>query len=140
MGLNAWLLDRDVPRVARVIASARRRGRLARGLLRELRWPRRSRERPEPIADNSFLIEEAYNQEAGVVQHISTFVRPDGGGAWAYSFTQEWPFPGMRHQLSYTIPVLHDRARGTGLGDIAPQLPLPARGRWRRRPPRGPPR
>ena len=27
------------------------------------------------IQDNSFLIEEAYNQEANVVQHISTFSR-----------------------------------------------------------------
>ena len=34
------------------------------------------------IADNSFLVEEAYNQEAGVVQHVSTFSRPEGGGAW----------------------------------------------------------
>ena len=25
------------------------------------------------IQDNSFLVEEAYNQEAGIVQHISTF-------------------------------------------------------------------
>jgi hypothetical protein len=74
---------------------------------------------PEPIADNSFLIEEAYNQEAGVVQHISTFTRPDGGGAWGYSFTQEWPFRGMRHQLSYTIPVVNEEGNGTGLGDIA---------------------
>ena len=74
---------------------------------------------PAPIADNSFLIEEAYNQERGVVQHISTFARADGGGAWAYSFTQEWPFRGMRHQVSYTVPVLHDDGAGTGLGDIA---------------------
>ena len=74
---------------------------------------------PEPISDNSFLIEEAYNQEAGVVQHISTFARPDGGGAWAYSFTQEWPFRGMTHQLSYTVPVLNESGTGTGLGDIA---------------------
>jgi len=29
----------------------------------------------EPIEDNSFLIEEAYNQEAGVVQHISNLDR-----------------------------------------------------------------
>jgi hypothetical protein len=72
-----------------------------------------------PIADNSFLIEEAYNQEAGVVQHISTFARPDGGRAWAYSFTQEWPFRGMRHQLSYTLPVLNESGIGTGLGDVA---------------------
>ncbi len=73
----------------------------------------------EPIADNSFLIEEAFNQERGVVQHISTFARPDGGGAWACTFTQEWPLTGMRHQLSYTVPVLHDEVAGTGVGDIA---------------------
>jgi hypothetical protein len=72
-----------------------------------------------PIADNSFLIEEAYNQEAGVVQHISTFARPDGGGAWAYSFTQEWPFRGRAHQLSYTVPVLNEAGNGTGVGDVA---------------------
>jgi len=72
-----------------------------------------------PIADNSFLIEEAYNQEAGVVQHISTFARPDGGGAWGYSFTQEWPLRGMKRQLSYTIPVQQEDGSGTGLGDVA---------------------
>jgi hypothetical protein len=72
-----------------------------------------------PISDNSFLIEEAYNQEPGVVQHISTFARPDGGGSWAYSFTQEWPFRGSTHQLSYTVPVLNESGNGTGLGDIA---------------------
>jgi len=74
---------------------------------------------PSPISDNSFLIEEAYNQEPGVVQHISTFSRPDGGGAWAYSFTQEWPFRGSIHQLSYTVPLLSQSGAGTGLGDIA---------------------
>lgn len=72
-----------------------------------------------PIADNSFLIEEAYNQEPGVVQHISTFSRPDGGGAWSYTFTQEWPLHGMKRQLSYTIPVLQQEGSGTGLGDVA---------------------
>jgi hypothetical protein len=76
-------------------------------------------EEPGPIADNSFLIEEAYNQESGVVQHISTFSRPDGGGAWAYTFTQEWPFHGMKRQLSYTIPVFREDGSGTGLGDVA---------------------
>lgn len=81
--------------------------------------PAAQEEAPAPIADNSFLIEEAYNQEAGVVQHISTFARPDGGGSWAYTFTQEWPLRGMRSQLSYTIPVLQADGSGTGLGDIA---------------------
>lgn len=69
------------------------------------------------IQDNSFLIEEAYNQERGVVQHISTFARPSDGNAWAYNFTQEWPLGGIRHQLSYTLPVQNDD-RGTGLGDV----------------------
>lgn len=30
-------------------------------------------EEPKKIQDNSFLIEEAYNQEDGVIQHIQTF-------------------------------------------------------------------
>lgn len=31
-------------------------------------------EEPKKIRDNSFLIEEAYNQESGVIQHIQTFL------------------------------------------------------------------
>jgi len=69
------------------------------------------------IQDNSFLIEEAYNQERGVVQHINNFVRSPGGDSWAYNFTQEWPLGGIRHQLSYSVPVQHD-ADGTGLADV----------------------
>jgi Putative MetA-pathway of phenol degradation len=72
----------------------------------------------QTIQDNSFLLEEAYNQEAGVVQHINSFSRSTGG-TWAYSFTQEWPLGGIRHQLSYTVPIQHARSTGTGLGDIA---------------------
>jgi hypothetical protein len=75
-----------------------------------------------PIQDNSFLIEEAYNQEVGVVQHINTFSRDDDSGDWVYTFTQEWPLGGQRHQLSYTVPWqrLEDAADGgAGLGDVA---------------------
>jgi hypothetical protein len=54
-----------------------------------------------PIQDNSFLVEEAYNQEPGVVQHIFTFSRTHAG-TWAGTFTEEWPVGGLRHQLSYT--------------------------------------
>ena len=43
------------------------------------------------IQDNSFLVEEAYNQEFGVVQHISSFTRFWDSKDWNYSFTQEWP-------------------------------------------------
>jgi hypothetical protein len=84
--------------------------------------PRQSEDDPPPIEDNSFLVEEAYNQERGVVQHINTFSRPTGAAGWMYTFTQEWPLAGQKHQLSYTIPLGHnDDASGgaTGLGDIA---------------------
>lgn len=80
------------------------------------------REGPPPIEDNSFLIEEAYNQGRGVVQHISTFSRFAEGGGWEYTFTQEWPLGGRAHQLSYTIPISrNDDASGarTGIGDVA---------------------
>jgi hypothetical protein len=71
-----------------------------------------------PIMDNSFLVEEAYNQEAGVVQHITTFVRTRGLDGWLATFTQEWPFRSQRHQLGFTLPVQHDGTEG-GVGDIA---------------------
>ncbi len=71
------------------------------------------------IQDNSFLIEEAYNQEDGVVQHIQTFLLTEGG-SWAYSFTQEWPVPTQKHQFSYTIPYLRvdDAEDPTGFGSV----------------------
>lgn len=77
-------------------------------------------EGPKKIEDNSFLIEEAYNQEEGVVQHIQTFQRDRGSGDWLYTFTQEWPLGGQKHQLSYTIPYARLGENNVrGLGDIA---------------------
>jgi len=74
-----------------------------------------------PIQDNSFLLEEAYNQEAGVVQHIGTYARFAGNGDWTFSFTQEWPAPSVRHQLSYTALLVgvHDGGVERNLGDLA---------------------
>jgi Putative MetA-pathway of phenol degradation len=69
------------------------------------------------IQDNSFLIEEAYNQDLGVVQHISEFQRSRYGG-WIFTFAQEWPMASIKHQLSFTLPVLGVSGQ-TGLGDIA---------------------
>jgi hypothetical protein len=62
------------------------------------------------IKDNSFLIEEAYNQEAGVVQNIFNWIRGwswEGGHSRTFDFTytQEWPIGSVTHQFSYTIPV-----------------------------------
>jgi len=74
-----------------------------------------------PIQDNSFLVEEAYNQERGVVQHINTFSRMWNSKDWSYTFTQEWPGPrNWRHQFSYTLAGMHAGAfagTGAGLGD-----------------------
>ena len=74
------------------------------------------------IQDNSFLVEEAYNQEFGVVQHISSFTRLWNSKDWVYSFTQEWPVPGdARHQLSYTLLMQESGAfpgSGPGIGDV----------------------
>jgi len=77
----------------------------------------------DAIEDNSFLIEEAYNQEAGVVQHIFTaqYTKSGRTHGWQFSFTQEWPVFSQDHQLSYTIPSYHlvdDGTRANGLGDI----------------------
>jgi len=70
-----------------------------------------------PIQDNSFLIEEAYNQEAGVIQHINTFKRMRNGD-WEYTFTEEIPVISQKHQFSFIIPV-QNAGNGTGVGDIA---------------------
>jgi hypothetical protein len=74
------------------------------------------------IQDNSFLVEEAYNQERGVVQHISTFTRMWNSKDSIYTFTQEWPVPlNWRHQFSYSLIVAHAGAftgSGVGWGDV----------------------
>ena len=83
----------------------------------------KSQAAPEPgIQDNSFLVEEAYNQNFGVVQHISSFTRFFDSKDWVYTFTQEWPAPGdERHQLSYTLALQHAGAfpgSSAGIGDV----------------------
>ena len=58
-----------------------------------------------PIEDNSFLIEEAYNQEKGVIQFINTYYR-ERRGIWGYSLTHEMPVRKQQHQFSYTVNVV----------------------------------
>ena len=88
-----------------------------------------SSERPAAaVQDNSFFIEEAYNQGPGVVQHILNIVHttqrqagPDDN-AWSFVFTQEWPLFSQTHQLSYTLPYtfLDEGGRSTnGIEDIS---------------------
>jgi hypothetical protein len=83
------------------------------------------------IRDNSFLIEEAFNQEPGVVQHIFNWVpswERDRGHRdyFDFVFTQEWPVFSQQHQFSYTLPIssVYERLPGKrssqsrGLGDL----------------------
>ena len=67
------------------------------------------------ILDNSFLVEEAFNQPRGVFQNIFGFSRTKN--AWAFTFTQEWPAPSVRHQLSYTLAAEAEDAE-TNFGDV----------------------
>jgi len=75
-----------------------------------------------PIQDNSFLIEEAYNQEDGVIQHISSFEKLTTTGDWVYTLTDEWPLRTQKHQLSVTLSAAHSgdfAESGAGWGDTA---------------------
>ena len=75
-----------------------------------------------PIQDNSFLIEEAYNQEDGIIQHISTFERLTNSRDWVYTQTDEWPLRAYRHQVSVTMAATHAGSfagSGAGFGDTA---------------------
>ena len=56
---------------------------------------------PFEILDNSFLVEEAFNQEAGIFQNIFGYTRI--ARSWQLSFTQEWPVTSQKHQFSYTL-------------------------------------
>jgi DtxR family Mn-dependent transcriptional regulator len=70
-------------------------------------------ERPFQIMDNSFFVEEAFNQDAGVFQHIFGAAR--NANDWSAAFTQEWPIGTRTHQFSYTIPfVAADGVKGVG--------------------------
>lgn len=75
---------------------------------------------PKAIEDNSFFLEEAYDQERGIVQHISTgvlFRKPQRD--FKFSLTQEWPLFGPTHQISYTLPYSFLNSNmHRGIGDI----------------------
>jgi hypothetical protein len=76
--------------------------------------------------DNSFLLQEAYNQEAGVVQSIATVALLTYGSRerdWEFGLSQEWPLFSSDHQLSFFLPIEVVAGPGaesaSGLGDLA---------------------
>lgn len=74
------------------------------------------------IQDNSFFVEEAYNQEAGIVQHILNasgfFTDPEK--EFSIVFTQEWPVFTQKYQFSYTVPysAIDNGSSENGFEDI----------------------
>lgn len=79
------------------------------------------------IEDNSMLVEEAFNQETGVIQHISNFVIDRG--EFVYNYTQEIPLADVKHQLSIGLSyasfkkpegygLLNNNYLTKGLGDV----------------------
>ncbi len=69
-------------------------------------------EKVEPIRDNSFLVEEAFNQDPGVVQNIFNWIpswERDKGhrNDFQFLYTQEWPLFSQKHQISYSLPMLY---------------------------------
>jgi hypothetical protein len=71
----------------------------------------------QAIEDNSFLIEEAYNQEDGVVQHIFNGYFDRGTKDLILTFTQEWPLDGRTHQVSFSVAYQSLGAGVRGPGD-----------------------
>jgi hypothetical protein len=68
------------------------------------------------IIDNSFVVEESFNQDPGVFQNIFVMTRSRTGD-WDGSFTQEWPVKTERHQLSVTLPFSIESHVGA-IGDV----------------------
>jgi Putative MetA-pathway of phenol degradation len=81
---------------------------------------------PRPIdgfSDHSFLLEEAYNQDRGEVQHTLNAVYSNDfwRRGWSFNFEQEWWLFTQDHQVAFSIPFSHLREEGDkqrGVGDI----------------------
>lgn len=73
----------------------------------------------EPVEDNSFLVEEAYNQDPGVVQFINVYQKSSKTKDWSYVFINELPLMSRTHQFSYEIPYSYlESTDKTGMGDV----------------------
>lgn len=72
----------------------------------------------ERIRDNLFVLEEAYNQEPGVVQHIFGLEVSPGNKSWTLSFTDEWPVPTDLNQLSLMMYVHRPEYGHPAFGDL----------------------
>lgn len=71
-----------------------------------------AKKEPEHIRDNAFLVEEAFNQDPGVVQHIFNWInfwdRTSEGRTrdFVFAYTMELPLGSQTHQFSFTTQFL----------------------------------
>lgn len=78
----------------------------------------------DKIEDNSFLLEEAYNQESGVVQLIQSYqyTKKNSESSQAvYNLSVEMAAPNRNHQLAFTIPYTtstDNNVTNSGVNDI----------------------
>lgn len=72
-----------------------------------------------PIEDNSFMIEEAHNQEDGVYQQI-LYYESHKENAVDAKFSSEFPIGGQTHQGAVTVPYqeLANPSDEKGIGDV----------------------
>lgn len=71
------------------------------------------------IEDNSFLMEEAFNQEWGVYQFIQKYQTSKQAKGYEYVFENEIPISDKVHQFSYAIPRFREDANSTSaIGDV----------------------
>src|SRR3970040_811703 len=81
---------------------------------------------PRPIdgfEDYGLLVDEAYNQGRGEVQHTfnAGYSNDFRRGGWSFNFEQEWWLFTEDHQVAFSIPFSHLREEGEkqrGVGDI----------------------
>jgi len=62
------------------------------------------------IQDDSFLIEEAYSQEDGVIRHTNSFLLLTQSPDWVFTETDEWPVRSLKHHLSMTLMAVPTQA------------------------------
>ena len=81
---------------------------------------------PAPIegfSDHGFLVEEAYNQDEGEVQHIfnAAYISDSRRRGWSFNLEQEWWLFTEDHQIGFSFPVVRLDEEGEkqrGIGDI----------------------
>lgn len=90
-----------------------------RGFL-DVSQPTEGNSEPGHIRDNAFLVEEAFNQEAGEVQHIFNWIQLWDRAAdnrtrdFAMTYTMEVPLGSQLHQFSFTTQFLDSLEKPVG--------------------------